>query len=97
MPPISKIKETVIFSPQYTTSTSADVRVSSGPAVSLSGVDIPSESELESAVFGYLQSIRALGRTNINSTEIADALSISLADVHRAITNLGNRGVQVVG
>ena len=96
MPETSKVIETVILSPQPT-STSADVRLSSGPAVSWSGVNAPSESELENAVFGYLQSIRALGRTSINSTEIADALSISLADVHRAITNLENRGVQVIG
>lgn len=97
MPPISKIKETVIFSPQYSTSTSADVRLSSGPAVSWSGVNAPSESELENAVFGYLQSIRALGRTSINSTEIADALSISVADVDGAVARLRDRGILSAG
>ena len=95
MPESSKVIETVIVSPGYS-STAAAVVISSGAGFS-GGEDAPSERDLESAVFSYLQSVRALGRTSINSTEIADTLSISLADVHRVIASLGDRGVRVVG
>lgn len=48
------------------------------------------------AVYGYIRAIRALGRTEINTSEIAEALSLSVSDVNRAISSLKRRGVKVL-
>ena len=54
-----------------------------------------SAERLQSAVYAYIRAIRALGRTQINTLEIAAALSLSLAEVNRAISSLGKKGVKV--
>ena len=48
---------------------------------------------IETAVFSHIKAIRALGKTSVNTAEIADALSISLQDVDRAVTGLKQKGV----
>lgn len=53
--------------------------------------------EAEAAVYSHLRAIRALGRTQINSLDVARALGLPVADVEEAIRNLSDKGVKVVG
>jgi hypothetical protein len=48
------------------------------------------------AVYAYIRAIRALGRTNLVTTEVASALSIPVAEVNRAITSLKEKGVRPI-
>lgn len=50
---------------------------------------------LENAVYGHIRAVRALGRTQINASEIAAALSVPLSDVITAIAALRNKGVKI--
>jgi hypothetical protein len=52
---------------------------------------------LEAAVYLHIRAIRTMGRTSINTAEIADALAVSLDDVQRAISALKDKGVKVAG
>lgn len=56
-----------------------------------------SAKKFESAVFSHIQAVRALGRTNINTTEIANALKLSQSIVDRTIDALKKKGVKVAG
>lgn len=51
---------------------------------------------IEDAVYAHIRAIRALGRTRINTAEIAQALSVSQRDVDRAVENLKGKGVRRV-
>jgi hypothetical protein len=51
---------------------------------------------VQNAVYAYIRAIRALGRTKINTSEIADSLSISTAQVNRAISALKKNGVRAL-
>jgi DNA-binding MarR family transcriptional regulator len=51
---------------------------------------------VENAIYAYIQAIRALGRTQIVTTEIADALSLPTVSVNRAISSLNKKGVKVL-
>jgi hypothetical protein len=73
--------------------------VTTGPAISqIAGIKPPQvkEKKIENAVFGYIQAVRALGRTTINTTEISRALNLSLADVERTLSALRKRGVKTL-
>jgi len=50
---------------------------------------------VENAVYGYLQAIRALGKTTLNTVEVAAALSLSVADVNKAVMSLSKKGVKL--
>jgi HTH domain len=50
----------------------------------------------ESAVYSYIRAIRALGREQVNTGEIADALSLSVLTVNNAIAALRKKGVKVL-
>lgn len=50
---------------------------------------------LNDAVYSYLQALRALGQTKVNSDEIAGALNISSHAARRALNALGDRGVKI--
>ena len=52
---------------------------------------------VESAVFTYIQAVRALGRTRINTADIAMALDLPTKTVERAVANLKDKGVKVIG
>lgn len=73
------------------------------PAVPASTVGIEAESAahdksgstVEKAVYGYLKAVRALGRTGVNTIEIANALALDLAAVERSIEALKKKGVKV--
>jgi hypothetical protein len=49
---------------------------------------------IDDAVFGYLQSVRALGRTHVSSADVARALQLPHAEVLSAMARLGNKGVR---
>jgi hypothetical protein len=51
------------------------------------------QKALTEAVFGYIQAIRALGKTSVTASEIAKALELQSKDVLRALTDLRSRGV----
>jgi len=51
--------------------------------------------DVEAAVFAYIQAIRALGKTDVNTTEISRALRIPLGDVQAVIKTLAKKGVKV--
>lgn len=54
-------------------------------------------TDIENAVFAHIQAVRALGRNQINSEEIAQALSIPQSSVIAAIARLQGKGVRVIG
>ncbi len=49
---------------------------------------------VQNAVYAYIRAVRALGRTKINTTEVADALSLPVAEVNGALSSLKKRGVR---
>ncbi len=51
---------------------------------------------VQNAVYAHIRAIRALGRTQINTAEVADALLLSVAEVNRAISSLEKKGVRVL-
>lgn len=52
-------------------------------------------SEVERAVFAHIQAVRALGRNEINTFEIAQALSLSPETVVMAVARLRDKGVRI--
>jgi hypothetical protein len=53
-----------------------------------------SDKKLARAVYAYIQAVRALGRQQVNTWEIAEALSKSVREVERAVSFLRKRGVK---
>ena len=51
---------------------------------------------IESAVYAYIQAVRALGKIRLNTSDIAKALKLSIGDVNEAISSMKDRGVKVV-
>jgi hypothetical protein len=51
---------------------------------------------VQNAVYAYVRAIRALGRTKINTREVADALAISIFEVNAAISALKKKGVKAL-
>jgi hypothetical protein len=56
-----------------------------------------SEKNLENAIYAYIQAIRALGRMTVNTSQIADGLSLNIHEVNRAVSSLKRRGVRALG
>ena len=54
------------------------------------------DKRVANAVYAHIQAIRALGRNTINTADIAEALSISVYEVNRAITALAKKGVKPI-
>lgn len=52
--------------------------------------------DIENAVYAYIQAVRTLGRTTINTEDIARALSVASADVEKVVGNLRDKGVRRV-
>lgn len=61
-----------------------------------SGVRPKDSKSIQNAVYAYVQAVRALGRKQLNTIEIAEALSIPVAEVNQAVTSLKKRGVKVL-
>jgi transcription initiation factor IIE alpha subunit len=54
-----------------------------------------SMKDIQGAVYSHIQAIRALGRTDINTEEIAKALSIPVVSVNSVIAKLKEKGVRI--
>jgi hypothetical protein len=81
----------IIYNPTPTATTAGDV-----PKRSVRIALKTKTKTLENAVYAYIQAIRALGHTRINTRDIADALSLPIEDVDRAINSLKQKGVKAV-
>ncbi len=66
-----------------------DVAVSGGGWMSAPKADV------EKAVYAYIRALRALGRTSVNTLEVARALGIRPSDVDNALGALKSKGVKV--
>jgi hypothetical protein len=55
-----------------------------------------SNKDIESAVYSHIQAVRALGRTQVNTAEIAAALRLRAEVVLRTIHALEGKGVKVL-
>ena len=64
-------------------------------AARISRLKAPSKRKIEAAVWAYIRAIRALGHRRVNTVEIANALSVSVDEVNRAIGSLRRKGVRV--
>ena len=53
-----------------------------------------SKKKLRLAILAHIKAVRALGRTEINTQEIADALGISVQEVNDALEALKKHGVR---
>ena len=53
-------------------------------------------SDIERAVYAHIRAIRVLGKKSVNTAEIAEALGISLDEVHGALGALKKKGVKVL-
>lgn len=53
-------------------------------------------SEIDNAVYAHMQAIRALGRTQVSSQEVARALGLPEAQVAAAAVRLKSKGIKVV-
>ena len=53
-------------------------------------------SDIEKAVYAHIRAVRALGKKTVNTAEIAEALSLSLQEVHGALAALKRKGVKVL-
>lgn len=52
------------------------------------------KDRIERAVYSHIRAVRTLGRTQINTSDIADALSLDVNDVNRAVQKLKSKGVR---
>ena len=51
--------------------------------------------QIENAVYAYIQAIRTLGRTQVNTLEIAKGLNLTAAVVEKTLAALEKKGVKV--
>jgi hypothetical protein len=51
--------------------------------------------DIQGAVYSHIQAVRALGKKNINTEEIAKALSLPVESVNAAVAKLKDKGVRV--
>ena len=78
-----------IASSSGSSSTSSFVEVSPSPALPAA-----SKKQLQRAIYAHIQAVRALGRTEIQTQEIADALCISVQEVNDVLEVLKKQGVR---
>jgi DNA-binding MarR family transcriptional regulator len=77
------------------TSSAGEYRIQIGDIRRKKGGRVKSAKSIESAVYAHIQAVRALGKTHINTAEIAEALGLPLSAVARTITALRQKGVKV--
>jgi len=56
----------------------------------------PKKGDIEKAIYAHIRAVRALGKKTINTAEIAEALTLSLDEVHSALVSLRNKGVKTL-
>jgi hypothetical protein len=80
---------------QYVTGSTAATGTSISITASPSPISLHvSKKQLRPAILAHIQAIRALGRTEINTQEIADALCISVHEVNDTVEVLTKQGVR---
>jgi hypothetical protein len=84
----SSVSEMVTYSVSTPTTRSATYTVDSPVAPKKPSKDI------EKAVYGYLRALRAIGRTELNVSDIAEALHIATPLVIGALNALRSKGVK---
>jgi hypothetical protein len=82
-----------IFLSNESTTTTRDVPVEFTTAINQAPPQIKSK-DVQRAVYAYIQAIRVLGRTEINTIEIADALALPIVLVNQAAAALRRKGVR---
>ncbi len=95
-----KIPHAASFSAASISNSSLSSSVTSAPAhanVRISGElrDAHTVGDLEKAVYTYIRAIRALGRTRANTSEIANALGITISEVGSTLAALRKKGVKL--
>jgi hypothetical protein len=64
--------------------------------IEVAGWDAAAKAQkaVETAVYGYVRSLRALKRTAVTATEIAQALGLSQTEVEQALAALQQKGIK---
>jgi hypothetical protein len=89
-------REVTVLSPSTNTSTSAiSLTTSVTPASAGYSRSAGSNKNVENAVYAHIQAMRTLGRTKINTSDIATALGLPVAEVDKTIAALRKKGVKV--
>jgi hypothetical protein len=73
------------------TTTTGQVQVTDIPAVRRRPAH--SGKNVQNAVYAYIRAVRALGRTGINTREVANALALPINEVNGALSSLRKKGV----
>jgi len=55
-----------------------------------------SSKSVQNAVYAYVRAIRALGRTKVNTSEVANALSLPVNQVNGVLESLRKKGVRAL-
>ena len=87
------------ISPVTSTSTSTSASVIQQKPILRTAVKSKTPQDVlnvESAVYSYIQAVRALGRTQITANQIAVTLSLSPAEVTNVIEKLHTKGVKII-
>ena len=79
---------------QYVTGSAASTTSGNVMVSPSTGPPPASKKQLRLAILTHIQAIRALGRTEINTQEIADALCISVQEVNDELEVLKKQGVR---
>jgi hypothetical protein len=82
------------LNPERANSTATITSVASGVGSLATKKGGPSRN-IESAVYGYIRAMRTLGRTSLNTDEIATALGLSKEQVNMSVKELRNKGVKL--
>src|SRR5437588_321926 len=85
---------------EETTTYEAGKSVSATPSISIGVSTKPghqrSKQDIEAAVYSYIQAMRRLGNTRVNSGEIARALGLTIGNVNAVLPKLNEKGVKHV-
>ena len=81
-----------LFSPA---STQIDSKTKAAPAKRASASGSQTTKAVESAVYGQIRAMRALGVTSVSTDKIAKSLSIPRSLVDAAVKGMRDRGVKV--
>jgi len=93
MNPSTNTLNRLVLSTDSTAREQFSVPISNSPRVRRTTL---SSARVQNAVYAHIRAIRALGRTKINTAEVADALLLSVGEVNRAISSLKGKGVKVL-
>jgi hypothetical protein len=85
----------VVSSDSSSASSEAPSQVNGVVTMRRKGGNKKTESAVENAIYAHIRAIRALGRKEVNTSEISDALSLPVLIVNRAIASLKKKGVKV--